>query len=272
MIRYDAEIEKIKKLRQEEYFRLCDVERNRLQNEYKAVYDNKMRDCIARISINNTTCAETLKLLKSTGLFKIAEKKEYKSKIDQLNVEKANLQREADAINAEYASYVNSIPDILKNMEPQIFATCEKNFQMPKKPQKGTKKEKARDLYDIIRDMLEVHGKKTLNELTELCQQVTETDKDAVTRTAHAMLGVYLVRTEEQRKAYFSVTDCSNDITLINEFLLEKGEVTYNDIMNIPQFKTAKIDRIDKVIRKLIDIKYIKRYEKDNKLYFSIIR
>ena len=116
-----------------------------------------------------------------------------------------------------------------------------------------------------------IYGKQTIPELTERCLEFTDTDQDKVTVAVRRQLGLGVERTEYNRNAYFSFIDIPKEIKSIINLLKDKKKISYEDIMNRPQFETYKAENVDDALCKLIKRKRIRRFEENGKVWFGII-
>ena len=267
MIRREADIENIKQKRTTECNKLLEEEKEKLQNEYTNNYETALSAITNKIHANKSRYEEVSETLKNTGLFKMAEKKECKTKLRELEEELSSLEKERASAKATFDKQMSSVQNVLKSKEIQFVAECEKRFPLPA----NVKNAGEDPLYEIIRDILMIYGKQTIPELTERCLEFTDTDQDKVMVAVRRQLGLGVERTEYNRNAYFSFIDIPKEIKSIINLLKDKKKISYEDIMNRPQFKTYKAENVDDALCKLIKRKRIRRFEENGKVWFGII-
>lgn len=213
---WKKESDPIFKLREEELEKCLVKEKEELENKIKMSRDadinakTAMReDCIRKKETAEATLA-------SLGMFKFAEKKENKNIIQEMTALISKIEAEIEAVEKNYQREMNFVKSKMGARKPQIEKELREKYPIPAEPKKPmsvrlgsnpTAIQIANEyLKDEILETLDIYGKLSILDIMEKCPAVMDLSNQRVSALVRQLVDSrQVVRTEQERKAYFEV-------------------------------------------------------------------
>lgn len=215
------------KERENDIRRSIDMQKQNMREDLKAQYRAEKEKTIGQINRNiemlKNQLNEKTRELSSLGFFKFSDKNRLKEEIASLNTKIKNTEAEIAAAESKYKSDVAKITGMLNKKEAEFRQVAERAYPEPVKPEKPQavidmekaekeKKAKKREMWrgeaEEVLEVLRKYGTLTIPEIKEHSAMLEDMSNQSVAAIVRQLKeSGEIVRTEYDRKAYFSIAD-----------------------------------------------------------------